>query len=121
MSGSRAAGRPGDLGQDLGDLGAALGAGGPLGELGEVAQSRVAFAVRRGQRVQGGVKVDAVTGAEQGMRCRGGLQALLLDREAVGKTVVVPSRTGSGQEATGALEDVRRPLGPADRDDQPGA
>jgi hypothetical protein len=53
----------GDLGRDFGDLTAGLGGSDSLGEMGEVAQSRVVVAVRRGQRVQGGVEVDACAGA----------------------------------------------------------
>ncbi|MFD7474860.1 hypothetical protein ACFV8Z_22500 [Streptomyces sp. NPDC059837] len=60
---SPARGRGGDLGRDLGDLTAGLGGSDSLGEMGEVAQSRVVVAVRRGQRVQGGVEVDACAGA----------------------------------------------------------
>lgn len=113
--------RGGDLGQHLGHRTAGLGGSDPLGELGEVAQGRVMFAVRRGQRVQSGVEVDAVTGGEQGVRGGGRLQTLLLDGQAVRKPVVVPAGSGDGEEAAGSLEDVRRLLGAADGDDQAGA
>ncbi|GGL67909.1 hypothetical protein GCM10010095_61030 [Streptomyces anthocyanicus] len=89
--------------------------------MGEVAQGRLTFTVRGGQHVQGGVEVDAVAGGEQGVRGAGRLQALLLDGQAVRKTVVVPAGAWGGEEATGPLEDVRRLVGAADGDDQAGA
>lgn len=107
-----------DLGQDLGHRAAGLGDRGPLGELGEVAQGCVTVAVGCGQ---GGVEVDAVAGGEQGVRGGGRLQSLLLDGQAVRKTVVVPAGPQSGEEATGPLEDVDCLLGAADGHDQAGA
>ncbi|NIY65609.1 hypothetical protein SMALB_3614 [Streptomyces malaysiensis] len=119
--GQKRVNRGSDFGQELGHLIAGPGGGDPLGEPGEVAQSRVSFAVRCGQRVQGGVEVDAVTGGAQGVRAGGRFQPLLLDGQAVGKPVVVPARSCSTEEAAGSLEDVRRLLGTADGDDEAGA
>ncbi|MDH6439393.1 hypothetical protein M2158_007934 [Streptomyces sp. SAI-144] len=62
-----------------------------------------------------------MTGGKQGVRGSGRLQALVLDGQAVGKPVVVPARSGSGEEAAGSLENVSRLLGAADGDDQAGA
>lgn len=108
----------GDLGQDRGGLGAAARVQGPPGELGEIAPGGLAFAVGRIEGVQRRVEVDAVAGAEQGVRGGRGLSPFLFDREVVREAVVFAPGTGGIEEAV-ALEDAGRFLGAAEGYDQP--